>query len=204
MNGRQLADQARKLKPGLKVLFTTGYARNAIVHDGRLDAGVDLITKPFTQAALGAKLRDIFDAARTPGRILLVEDEVLVQLLAVEYLESAGYHVDTAASATEAMNKLGLTPGGVDAVIIDIGLPDRTGDALLREVRALYPSLPAVLATGQSATEVRAIIGKLPGVVVVNKPYLEKDIIEALQQLGLRTNPVDSEPSAHGKGFPGE
>ena len=91
MNGRQLADEARRRKPGLKVLFTTGYARNAIIHDGRLDPGVELITKPFTQAALAEKLRDIIDAKRVPGRILLVEDEALIQMLAIEYLEDAGF-----------------------------------------------------------------------------------------------------------------
>ena len=62
MNGRQLADAARKLRPDLKVLFTTGYARDAIVHDGRLDPGVVLIPKPFTYAAVAAKLSDILDA----------------------------------------------------------------------------------------------------------------------------------------------
>jgi len=62
MNGRQLADEARKRFPGLKVLFTTGYARNAIVHHGRLDPGVDLIPKPFTYAALAAKIRHVLDA----------------------------------------------------------------------------------------------------------------------------------------------
>jgi PAS domain S-box-containing protein len=46
-NGRQLAEAARKLRPTLKVMFTTGYARNAIVHGGRLDPGVELLTKPF-------------------------------------------------------------------------------------------------------------------------------------------------------------
>ena len=65
MNGRQLAEQARNHRPDVGVLFTTGYARNAIVHDGRLDPGVELITKPFTQAALAAKLRDILDAGRS-------------------------------------------------------------------------------------------------------------------------------------------
>jgi CheY-like chemotaxis protein len=48
MNGRQLAEEARRIRPALKVLFTTGYARNAIVHHGRLDPGVELILKPFT------------------------------------------------------------------------------------------------------------------------------------------------------------
>jgi CheY-like chemotaxis protein len=89
MNRRQLSEEARKRRPDLKVLFTTGYARNAIVHDGRLDPGVDLITKPFTQAALADKLRDIIDAKRDPGRVLLVEDEPLIQMLAAEYLEEA-------------------------------------------------------------------------------------------------------------------
>ncbi|MEA3024832.1 MAG: hypothetical protein QOF91_117, partial [Alphaproteobacteria bacterium] len=48
MNGRQLADEAVRRRPGLKVLFTTGYTRNAIVHHGRLDAGVQMIGKPFS------------------------------------------------------------------------------------------------------------------------------------------------------------
>jgi len=58
-NGRQLADQAQRRWPRLKVLFTTGYARNAIVHHDRLDPGVALIVKPFTQSDLAAKIRQV-------------------------------------------------------------------------------------------------------------------------------------------------
>jgi PAS domain S-box-containing protein len=61
LTGAQVAAQARKLKPEMKVLFTTGYARNAIFHHGRLDKGVQLITKPFTFADLAAKVRDVLD-----------------------------------------------------------------------------------------------------------------------------------------------
>jgi len=61
MTGAQVAAKARDLYPNLKVLFTTGYARNAIVHQGRLDPGVQLITKPFAAADLAAKVRDILD-----------------------------------------------------------------------------------------------------------------------------------------------
>ena len=61
MNGRQLADAAKRLRPGLRVLFTTGYARNALVHNGRLDPGIDLISKPFSAAALAVKIRDLLD-----------------------------------------------------------------------------------------------------------------------------------------------
>ena len=59
LNGRQLADEAMRRRPGLRVLFTTGYARNAIVHQGRLDPGVELIVKPFTAASLATKIRHI-------------------------------------------------------------------------------------------------------------------------------------------------
>jgi CheY-like chemotaxis protein len=64
MMGNVLADQARALRPDLKVLFTTGYARNAIVHHGRLDPGVELITKPFSYADLAARIRDLLDLGR--------------------------------------------------------------------------------------------------------------------------------------------
>ena len=62
MNGRQLADEAILRRPGIKVLFTTGYARNAIVHHGRLDPGVEVIFKPFTYSDLATKLRKAFES----------------------------------------------------------------------------------------------------------------------------------------------
>lgn len=61
MNGRQLADALRSRQAGLKVLFMTGYSRNAIVHQGRLDPGVALLQKPLNQALLGAKVREVLD-----------------------------------------------------------------------------------------------------------------------------------------------
>ncbi|MDI3383634.1 PAS domain S-box protein [Xenophilus aerolatus] len=63
VNGRKLADEARRRRPGLKVLFTTGYTRNAVVHNGVLDPGVQLIGKPFTIEALAARVREVLDSA---------------------------------------------------------------------------------------------------------------------------------------------
>jgi CheY-like chemotaxis protein len=56
VNGRQLADEVRKRRPNTKILFMTGYTRNAIIHNGILDHGVELLTKPFTLEALAKKL----------------------------------------------------------------------------------------------------------------------------------------------------
>ena len=61
MTGADIAQQARAQQPGLRILFTTGYARNAIIHHGRLDPGVELLTKPFTYAELATKVREMLD-----------------------------------------------------------------------------------------------------------------------------------------------
>jgi PAS domain S-box-containing protein len=63
MTGRQLAEEVWRRRPTIKVLYTTGYARNAIVHHGRLDSGVNLIVKPFTQTELARKIRSVIDGA---------------------------------------------------------------------------------------------------------------------------------------------
>ena len=63
MNGRVLADKALQRRPGLKVLYMTGYSRNAIVHQGRLDPGVSLIQKPFSQNVLAKRIRKILTEA---------------------------------------------------------------------------------------------------------------------------------------------
>lgn len=66
MNGRQLAEIGRQIRPGLKVLFITGYAEHAAVRGGFLDPGMQLITKPFTFDLLTAKVREMIQAQCTP------------------------------------------------------------------------------------------------------------------------------------------
>lgn len=65
-NGRELGRRAQQLRPSLKILYMTGYSRNAVVHQGRLDDGVEFIQKPMTQADLSARVRQILDGS--PGR----------------------------------------------------------------------------------------------------------------------------------------
>ncbi len=62
INGRKLADQARRVRPDLKVLYTTGYTRNAVVHNGIVDKGAELIGKPFTLDELASRVRHLLDA----------------------------------------------------------------------------------------------------------------------------------------------
>jgi FixJ family two-component response regulator len=63
IDGRQLADQALRRRPGLRILFTSGYTETAIVHHGRLDPGVLLLAKPYRKIDLARMVRKALDAA---------------------------------------------------------------------------------------------------------------------------------------------
>jgi CheY-like chemotaxis protein len=61
INGRELARRAQQIRPRIKILYMTGYSRNAVVHQGRLDEGVELLEKPISQAKLALRVREMLD-----------------------------------------------------------------------------------------------------------------------------------------------
>jgi PAS domain S-box-containing protein len=184
MNGRQLAEEARRRQPDLKVLYTTGYARNAIIHHGKLDPGVELISKPFAYAALAAKVRDVLDAGSTRC-VLVVEDELLVRMLAVNAIRDLGYTTEEAATAAEALGKVRAAEGRYDVVLVDIGLPDKRGDALIRELRALSSDLPILIASGYDEAELRQRFSTDRRIGVLKKPYGAEHLQAGLRALGI-------------------
>ncbi len=184
MTGRELADAAREHQPNLKVLYTSGYTRNAIVHGGRLDAGVEMIAKPFTYAALAQKIRDVLDAGRT-GRVLVVEDEPTVRSLAMELLKGGGYSVEEAATAAEGLAKVRSAQGRYDVVFVAQHLNDRSGAWLTAELRKLHSDLPILIAVGpEDVEELQHIPDRCTGIIA--KPYTGSHLVSALKNLGVR------------------
>jgi signal transduction histidine kinase/CheY-like chemotaxis protein len=185
MTGRELADRAREMRPDLKVLYTSGYTRNAIVHGGRLDEGVEMISKPFTYAALAERVADVLEKGRT-GRILLVEEEATLRMFATEALTAAGYAVDEAETAAEALARVRAARGRYDAVVLDIRLQGQAGDTVAAELRALHADLPILLA---SSSETDDLVARFAGdrcVGVIAKPFNIAKLTQALQNLGAR------------------
>jgi DNA-binding NtrC family response regulator len=122
-------------------------------------------------------------AAVSPA-ILIVEDEFLVRLFAVDALEDAGFRVLQAETAAQALQVLRAEPGA-RAAIIDIGLPDRPGDQLAAEVQALRPHLPMVIASGRSGRELRERFAQQARVAILVKPYTAHLLLEALAEVGV-------------------
>ncbi|MBB3972950.1 response regulator [Hansschlegelia beijingensis] len=173
----ELARLALLRRPGLKVLFMSGYAENAIVHQGRVDADVHLIEKPYPKEALALKLRQLLDD-RTPHapqkaaplRVLLVEDEPLIAMGVADLLESFGHTVTQAHNAAAAKAAL-ANDAGIDLMLTDLGLPDMDGEALAEWSRGLRPRLPILFATGRDDFQAPPLLAATGPVAVVTKPF---------------------------------
>lgn len=124
------------------------------------------------------------DQLSAPPRILIVEDEMLVRMFAVDALEDAGFQALQAGDAAEAIDALN-GGGPVHAVIVDMGLPDRSGDQLAAELRAQRPDLPILIASGRSERELKNSFAADPRVGVLAKPYTASMLIGALSALGV-------------------
>ena len=191
MNGKMLADRARAFYPDLKVLITTAYAGDVLIREGRLDPEVELLSKPFSSAALGARIRGLLDSGSPPtGRVLLVEDEFLLHLLFTDMLSESGFAVEVAANFKEAAAKARSGIGDLVGAVVDLGLPDRPGDELVAELRAIYPNLPVVLATGYADEDVRKRFSAAKGVQLLTKPFNAKELAAALGKAGVKISPT--------------
>lgn len=196
MQSRELARKAKERLPGLAVLFTSGYTENAIVHGGRLDEGVELLSKPYTREDLARRVRQCLDASRpslaggggnilgnegevaSSRVVLVVEDEALVRANTSEMLAELGYAVLEAETAEEAVSVLENRP--VDVLIVDIGLPGMSGDSLAAQVRRRWPSVQVVIASGYSSTDPNGSGSPVDGADWLEKPYNTADLRRVL------------------------
>ena len=182
LKSADLARQAKERLPAIAVLFTSGYTENSIVHGGRLDPGVQLLSKPYTREQLARKIRHVLaneaqamqakktaEAARPvpevmhePGpqkpqslRILLVEDQPLIRMDTADMLTELGHACVEAGNGAEAL--AALDGGAFDVAMIDMGLPDMTGDVLAGRVVERFAGLPIVFATGEAKAPTLAV-----------------------------------------------
>jgi CheY-like chemotaxis protein len=124
-----------------------------------------------------------------PSRILIVEDELLVRMFAIDALEDEGFEVAQAGDASEALNLLNAEDARkLAAIVIDLGLPDRSGDQLAAEIRAMRPDLPIVIASGRSERELKDRFSADKRVAILVKPYTSTLLIDALASLGVQAS----------------
>lgn len=123
------------------------------------------------------------DAHAISETILLVEDEPIIRMTVVDFLTEQGYRVEEAGSAKAALERIQALPDQLDVVVLDLGLPDRPGDALAKEIRAAHPDLPIVIASGQTISEMRRRFEDASAVAFLTKPYELEDLMNAMEFL---------------------
>lgn len=116
--------------------------------------------------------------------ILVIEDEALVRMVTADALQELGFAVEEAASAAEGLERFRAQSGSIAVAIIDVGLPDRSGDLLAADLRALAPELPLVIASGYGQVALDGLAGD-PHVHFLAKPYSSAQLEGLLRELGL-------------------
>jgi CheY-like chemotaxis protein len=190
---RELARRAQEMQPGIQVLFTSGYTQNAIVHNGKLDDDVFLLSKPYRKGDLARKLRAMLDGAPkdvseaaavieasaketpvttalspNPRKALVVEDVALIRMTTVDMMMELGFETLEAATGTEAMTILENDPS-IGVLLTDLGLPGMSGGQLSSAARALRPDIKIVIASGYSSEA--ASEGVPPDSIFLQKPF---------------------------------
>jgi PAS domain S-box-containing protein len=200
----ELGRKARERLPNIAVLFTSGYTQNAIVHGGRVDEGIDLLSKPYSREALARKIRHVMRnqeqrnlghaaASRRPPateqpvksapgsrqlHVLVVEDDADIRELTVTMLSMLGHEVAASQSATEALERLEQRP--FDILMTDLTLPGIPGHELAILALQRRPGLRIIVASGRDALPDSSDPNALEGAIFLRKPFDEKALATAL------------------------
>ncbi|NID17362.1 response regulator [Luteibacter yeojuensis] len=194
----ELARKAAERQPGIAVLFTSGYTENAIVHGGRLDEGVELLSKPYSRDQLARRVRHLLaDRARKAAvadglshvavvpekalRVLVVEDDALIRMSITEMLESRGHIAFEAGDGNEALRLHGAQP--IDVLLADVGLPGMNGVEVAEKLRETQPDLPVLYATGDHTANG---VQRDDRTAIIVKPYGVADLMDAIGRIAGR------------------
>jgi CheY-like chemotaxis protein len=190
LKSTEMVRQARALLPDMKVLYTSGYTQNAIIHGGRLDPGVELLSKPYRREKLATKVRQMLGAqesvpepaapaprqAASAGlRVLLVEDDAQARELYRDILLAAGFQADEAPTAQDALAM--LARDRYHAAVVDYSLPDLDGLTLARRIVQHHPGVAIVFASGYGS-----LVAGTSDVTarVLTKPFTDLQLKQAL------------------------
>ncbi len=143
INGRELAARFRSLKPEIKVLLISGYDDSG---ESVAIPGAAFLAKPFSQKAIGAKIREVLGKPWPLGRVLIVDDDRAVRGFLRSVLEGAGYAVAEAENGSEALRR--IEESVPDVAITDLVMPEREGIETIGEMSKKYPAMGVIAVSG--------------------------------------------------------
>ena len=170
LNGQNLADELRKHRPAIKVLFMSGYNENHVAHRGSLDPYAPFIQKPFSPEELAGKVRDVLGPGQTAtgARILVADDQEAVRGFLRMVLEERGYEVFEAADGKDAFRE--ALAQRVDLITTDLNMLEQDGLEAMRALRSEAPGVGLIAISGMYEGNLLEIARGLGADAVLSKP----------------------------------
>jgi DNA-binding NtrC family response regulator len=205
VGGRQLAESVLRRWPHKRVLYMSGYTDDAVVRQGIVEARVGFLQKPLSADVLARKVRELLDTtanrASSPQspqshevlrnrtlplptgseRILLVDDDEVVCLLATKNLQALGYQVAMAQSAAQALELWEQADGGFDLLLTDVRMPGAmSGQALGRCLRQRKTDLKVLIMSGYNEDRLAEFDSEAVA-DFLQKPYTRLELAQAVR-----------------------
>ena len=181
MGGRDVAANLSRLRPGIKVLFMSGYTGHSATQHGTLDSDVNFIPKPFSPDALCEKVRAVLTARMPVRKILIVDDEPAIRSLLAEILTDSGFQTVTARDGREARELLRKNP--VDLIITDLAMEGEEGIELIRTIRKESPRVKIIAMSGTFGVDVLAAARALGADATLTKPVSQATLLRSIEAL---------------------
>jgi CheY-like chemotaxis protein len=129
----------------------------------------------------------LVEPVEMPSLILVVEDEVLIRMMVAETLADAGFRISEAANGRSALEAIEAAGEELQCVVLDVGLPDVSGELLIDKIRALRPQIPIIVTTGYDTNELRRKLHDDPFARILAKPFQPEMLNAILREWGITT-----------------
>ena len=184
MNGHELANRLVAARPGLKVLYMSGYTETGIVQQGMLEPGLNFLSKPFQPQELLWKVGEVLAKKPALIKILVVDDDAQVRLLLSSLLEAEGYNVFQASNGKEA--QASCREHVPDLVVTDLVMPEQEGLETIHAICQNWPHLPVIAISGALGGAYLELAKRLGADAVIRKPFESETILNEVRRLTAR------------------
>jgi len=183
MGGAELAKRLRSSRPGIGVLYMSGYPDEAVAPRG-LDPGTPLVQKPFTERGLARKVREVLQRRSEAAgrRVLMIDDDEQYRELVRLHCTKRGLRCVGVDSAAAALTALAAQP--FDVLLVDMNIPGTSGARVLQEIRSAGYDAPAIVLTGDVASADRDELRQLGVVQTLEKSSSSAPLLQAIDKAG--------------------
>jgi len=187
VNGLELAGRLAKLRPGMRILYMSGYTGNAIAERGLLHADAEFVTKPFGPGQLAAKVRMALGPRPPLARILVADDEPGVRDFLRAALTQGGYDVAEAPDGRQALKA--ARKARVDLALVDLVMPEQEGIETIAALRKEMPDTRIVAMSGAFQGQYLELARRLGADATLEKPFTAAQVRATVAEVLARRRP---------------